>query len=58
VGSVRPCLCVGAEILAVPWDPSLSHYERYVAGWYAPRCWARGQVIREARQLNEALATT
>jgi hypothetical protein len=51
------CLCVGAsEFLAVPWDPSLTHFERY-SGPAETRLNAalEERVVREARLLNEAL---
>jgi glutathione synthase/RimK-type ligase-like ATP-grasp enzyme len=51
------CICIGAtEILAVPWDPRRSHFERYVAatGMRLDRELEQ-RVVREARLLNEAL---
>jgi len=51
------CICVGArEILAVPWDPRRSHFERYTSAT-GVRLDADLErlVVSQARQLNEAL---
>ncbi len=51
------CICIGgSEILAVPWDPRKSHFERYIAAstQKLPSD-LEARVIREARLLNEAL---
>jgi hypothetical protein len=51
------CLCIGgSEFLAVPWDPSLAHAERYT-GVAGTRLGAalEERILREARLLNEAL---
>lgn len=51
------CLCIGAkEILAVPWDPRKSHFERYVsaAGVRLDQALEK-QIVAQARLLNEAL---
>ena len=51
------CLCIGArEILAVPWDPRKSHFERYVsaAGVRLDQALEK-KIVAQARLLNEAL---
>jgi glutathione synthase/RimK-type ligase-like ATP-grasp enzyme len=51
------CICVGArEVLAVPWDPRKTHFERYVsaAGVRLDAALER-LVVSHARLLNEAL---
>jgi glutathione synthase/RimK-type ligase-like ATP-grasp enzyme len=51
------CICIGGrEILAVPWDPRRSHFERYIAaaGQKLPSE-LEARIVREARLLNEAL---
>jgi glutathione synthase/RimK-type ligase-like ATP-grasp enzyme len=51
------CICIGArEILAVPWDPRKTHYERYVAAAGVRLDPALERLVTtQARQLNEAL---
>jgi glutathione synthase/RimK-type ligase-like ATP-grasp enzyme len=51
------CICIGArEVLAVPWDPRKSHFERYIAA-AGVRLDAQLErtVVEQARLLNEAL---
>ncbi len=51
------CICIGAkEILAVPWDPRKSHFERYVsaAGVRIDASLERHMIV-QARMLNDAL---
>jgi hypothetical protein len=51
------CLCIGqSEILAVPWDPRKSHFERYVAAAGVRLDHDLEQLlVSQARLLNEAL---
>jgi glutathione synthase/RimK-type ligase-like ATP-grasp enzyme len=51
------CIVIGkTEVLAVPWDPRKSHFERYVSatGMRLEQSLER-RVVDEARRLNEAL---
>ena len=51
------CLCIGGrEILAVPWDPRKSHFERYVsAANVRLDQQLEKTIVAQARMLNEAL---
>lgn len=51
------CICIGkSEILAVPWDPTKSHFERYLGARDMKISQAlEDLVIHEAQVLNEAL---
>ncbi len=51
------CICIGGrEVLAVPWDPRKSHFERYVsAAGVRLDAELERRVVAQSRLLNEAL---
>jgi glutathione synthase/RimK-type ligase-like ATP-grasp enzyme len=51
------CICIGAtEVLAVPWDPRKSHFERYVSAAHVRLDVELERLVAaQARLLNEAL---